>query len=100
MISAYFYPTNPSNPDPNPAVPSLPPLLFTDPEVISLIKSDLDHVLKVPLPHPSTNWQGVADMIVKRYSDRLQFMAGDLLQDEFRSEINMLLDLYIDYAFF
>jgi hypothetical protein len=36
-------------------------------------------------------------MIVKRCSDRLHFMAGDLLQDEFRSEINILLDLYIDY---
>jgi hypothetical protein len=99
MISAYFYPTDLSNPDPNPAVPSLPRLLFTDPEVISRIKSDLGHVLKVSLPDPSTNWQGVADMIVKRYSDRLQFMAGDLPQNAFRSEINMLLDLYIDYDF-
>jgi hypothetical protein len=99
MISAYFNPTNLSNPDPNPAVPPLPQLLFTDPEVISRIKSDLGHVLKVSLPHPSTNWQGVADLIVKRYSARLQFMAGDLLQDVFRSEINMLLDLYIDYGF-
>ena len=80
MISAYFYPTYLSNPGLNPAVPSLPRLLFTDPEVISRIKSDLGHVLKVSLPDPSTNWQGVAvaDMIVKRYSDRLKFMAGDL----------------------
>ena len=97
MISAYFYPTDLSNPDPNPAVPSLPRLLFTDPEVISRIKSDLGHVLKVSLPHPSINWQDVAD--IKRYSDRLQSMASDLRQDEFRSEINMLLDLYIDYDF-
>jgi hypothetical protein len=97
MISAYFYTTNLSNPDPNPALPSPPRLLFTDPEVISRIKSDLGHVLKVSLPHPSINWQDVAD--IKRYSDGLQSMASDLRQDEFRSEINMLLDLYIDYDF-
>jgi hypothetical protein len=101
MISAYFYPTNLSNPDanPDPTSPPLPRLIFTDPKVIWRIKSDLGHVIKVSSPLLSTDWQGVADMIVQRYSDRLQFMASGLLPDVLRSEINMLLDLYIDYDF-
>ena len=51
--------------------------------------------------HAGTDWQGITDMIITRYSDRLQLMAGNNTSREtLLSDIAVLLNLYIDYGNF
>jgi hypothetical protein len=98
MVSAFFYPLNLTNPDES--RPELPRLVSADLESIARLKSDLRQVLSLDRsePHSSIDWQGVTDMIVSRYSDRLQFIASeDATQKAIQSEINFLLTNFIDY---
>ncbi|TVY38077.1 Uncharacterized protein LOCC1_G006606, partial [Lachnellula occidentalis] len=98
MVSAFFYPLNLSNPDE--LRPELPRLISSESEVIMRLKSDLRQALSADKPHQrnSIDWQGVVDLIVTRYSDRLQFMASQkATQSGIQSEINLLLSNFIDY---
>jgi hypothetical protein len=64
------------------------------------IKSDLGRLLQIEKSHPppSVNWQGIVDMTVTRYSDRLQFMIGNsTTKTQILSELNILLNVYINY---
>ena len=72
MVSAFFYPLNLTNPDQS--RPDLPRLVSSEVEAIGHLKSDLRQVLSLDRPqqHSGIDWQGVVDMIVTRYSDRLQ----------------------------
>lgn len=97
MVSSYFYPLNLSNPDCNSSLPRLP---GSELHHLQHIKSDLGEHFTKPKPHSSIDWQGVVDMIVKRYSDRLQYMATNLPQKIFLSELNILLNLYVEYESF
>jgi hypothetical protein len=94
MVSAYFYPTNLSNPD---TKSILPRLSFADPEQLFLIRSDVIAVMQNPQSDIHVDWQGVVDMIAARYSDRLQYMATSPPHQDFLSIINNLLNIYIDY---
>lgn len=101
MISAFFYPVNLTNPDLKRAgLPRIPP---TDMYHRRQIRDDVESVF-----HRSTsgnkgtiNWQGIVDLIVTRYSDRLQRLQMLALQDSARklmlSEVNTLLIFEIDY---
>ena len=98
MVSAFFYPLNLTNPDES--RPELPRLVSSESEVIARLKSDLRQVLSLDgsQQYNSIDWQGVVDMIVTRYSDRLQFMASEkATQMGIQSEINFLLSNFIDY---
>lgn len=98
MVSAFFYPLNLTNPDE--LRPELPRLVSSESEVIIRLKSDLRQVLSADKSqqHNSIDWQGVVDLIVTRYSDRLQFMASQkATQKGIQSEINLLLSNFIDY---
>jgi len=45
------------------------------------------------------DWQGVTDMIITRFSDRLQLMSGNnTLRDTILLDIAVLINLYIDYG--
>ena len=94
MVSAYFYPTNLSNPDPK---SNLPRLLSSSPAQLSRIRSDLGDLITRSDPYISIDWQGVADIIQKRYSDRLQFMATDPPPSVFITTISTLLNVFVDY---
>lgn len=94
MVSAYFYPTNLSNPDANSTDPTLS---FVGIEQLAHIRSDVEASMKKSFSSPIINWQDVVDMIVTRYSDRLQYMASGLPQSEFLSIINNLLNIFINY---
>ncbi|TVY91560.1 Uncharacterized protein LAWI1_G003593 [Lachnellula willkommii] len=98
MVSAFFYPLNLTNPDE--LRPELPRLVSSESEVITRLKSDLHQVLSADKSRErnSIDWQGVVDLIVTRYSDRLQFMASEkATQKGMQSEINLLLSNFIDY---
>ena len=94
MVSAYFYPVNLSNP--NATLPD-PTLSFVDIEQLEHMRSDVSTSLKTSFQPASINWQDVVDMIVTRYSDRLQYMATGLPHPLFLSLINNLLNILIDF---
>ncbi|KUJ24279.1 uncharacterized protein LY89DRAFT_776420 [Mollisia scopiformis] len=96
IVSAFFYDMNLTNPDP--AHASLPRFSSSDPKILKDIKSAVLSVLSNPSSTPSIDWQGVVDLIVTRYSDRLQFMAlPSTTHSILLSELNFLLNLFIDY---
>jgi hypothetical protein len=97
MVSAYFYPANLSNPGQDPRQSTLPRLVETDKKVLERIKSDLGVALRNTKPNIGLDWQGVADMIVKRFAGRLQWMAAGMSQKTFLSQINLLLNTFVDY---
>jgi hypothetical protein len=98
MVSAFFYPLNLTNPDEYRL--ELPRLVSSEHEAIARLKADLHQVLSLDRPqqYSSIDWQGIVDMIVTRYSDRLQFMASEkATRKGIQSEINFLLTNFIDY---
>ncbi|RDW82445.1 hypothetical protein BP6252_03557 [Coleophoma cylindrospora] len=95
MVSAFFYPMNLSNPHPDPKQ-ILPRLDSADTDGLARIKSDLKSVWGREKAG-STRWQDVVDMIMARYSDRLKYLGASPAADIMLSEINNLLNIYIDY---
>ncbi|TVY58027.1 Uncharacterized protein LSUE1_G010029 [Lachnellula suecica] len=98
MVSAFFYPLNLTNPDES--RPELPRLESSEDKGIARLRSDLRHVLSVESleSHETIDWQGVVDMIVTRYTDRLQFIVSEhTTRKEVQSEMNFLLTHFVDY---
>lgn len=98
MISAYFHPANLSNPDQDPNQSTLPRLVGSNQNVLDRIKSDLGGALKSSKGPGGIEWQGVADMIVKRYGARLLYMAANPPLESFIAQIHNLLHTFVDYA--
>ncbi|PVH80358.1 hypothetical protein DL98DRAFT_515457 [Cadophora sp. DSE1049] len=97
MVSAYFYPLNLTNPDQT--RPELPRLPISDQEGLATLKADTLAIFAGNSDAETVDWQGVVDMIVTRYSDRLQYLASTNLTDRAAlSEINFLLSAFIDYT--
>jgi hypothetical protein len=98
MVSAFFYPANLTNPEAKRA--ELPRLVSSDSLVLERIRSDVKELFAEDRSQAmeSVNWQGVVDMIVTRYSERLQvisYPASD--NNTVLSEINSLLTVFINY---
>lgn len=98
MIHAGFYPTNLTNPKPK--YSHLPRLVSADPLQVARIRSDTEDMWLKENSHPSIDWQGVVDMIEKRFSDRLQYLAINPPTETFLWEINILLNTFIEYKSF
>lgn len=106
MVSAFFYDVNLTNPDPT--RPELPRVLNTTRWERRSIKQKVEEVIRERHPAKrhddgaarlNINWQGVVDMIVTRYSDRLaQLASGDLSADESHYIVNFLLSPFTDAA--
>jgi len=96
MVSAYFYPLNLTNPDAT--RPELPRLSVSDPDGLARLRADTLDIFPSDSNAEIVDWQGVVDMIVTRYSDRLQYLAmSNLTSRAALSEINFLLNTFIDY---
>ena len=101
MSSAYWYDLNLTNPDANRS--DLPRLDNSDIEGRTRMKTDFLNLFAESSSKSAVgnDWQGITDMIVLRYSDRLQFMAGnDTSKSVLLSQIAVLLNLYVDYGHF
>ncbi|VUC28860.1 unnamed protein product [Clonostachys rosea] len=99
MVSAYFFPVNLTNPDPK--RPDLPRLTNLSDDELKHIRGVVGDVVKQRLDEkaPIINWQDVADLIVKRYAERLQFMTQEgTTPKRIADEANFLLDTFIDYS--
>jgi hypothetical protein len=98
MTHAAFYPTNLTNSRPESS--NLPRLVYADPVQLARIYFDAKKVWSRETSQPSADWQGVVDMIEKRFSDRLQYLANQRPNEYFLWEINVLLNTFIDYRSF
>ncbi|KAK0120601.1 hypothetical protein ONS96_010805 [Cadophora gregata f. sp. sojae] len=97
MVSAYFYPLNLTNP--NSSRPELPRLPTSDHEGLAQIKADVLDIFSQGSEIKTVDWQGVVDMVVTRYSDRLKYLTSTKLPDRAAlSEVNFLLSAFIDYT--
>ncbi|CAH0020538.1 unnamed protein product [Clonostachys rhizophaga] len=99
MVSAYFFPVNLTNPDPK--RPDLPRLTNLSDDELKHIRGVIGDVAKERLDGkaPIINWQDVADLIVKRYAERLQFMTQKGTSSKrISDEANFMLDTFIDYS--
>ncbi|KAI4861900.1 hypothetical protein F4820DRAFT_42727 [Hypoxylon rubiginosum] len=98
MFSAFFYPTNLTNP--NPERPELPRLVGASGDELRVMREHLaDSVARsISRGQRPLNWQGVTDMIVTRYASRLPLIAQAVSIDILRGEVNHLLNTHIDYS--
>lgn len=99
MVSAFFYPINLTNPDPK--RPDLPRLSSVTDAELAAVKADLNRVISER--HDGINrtvdWQGVTDLVVARYADRLRYMTEKISSaSKLLDEINHLLTVYIDHS--
>ncbi|KAL1618489.1 hypothetical protein SLS54_007217 [Diplodia seriata] len=82
----------------------LPRLLNVSNETLSLMHDDVTQlVMSRPSPaygkiQPTTNWQAVADLVVERYSDRIQYLASFSDLEMLQREADQALKPYIDYG--
>jgi hypothetical protein len=95
MVSAYFYLPELSYPDTSISV--FPRLTSFTSEQLARIKDDIAATLSQPRTYDSVNWQGVTDMVISRYSLRLQNLAENPSPEVQLSIVNDLLNIYIDY---
>jgi len=98
MVSAFWYDLNLTNPDPEKN--DLPRLPASDTEGLARMKRDVKMAFEENRARGDggNDWQGVVDMVVTRYSDRLQLMAGnDSSRKAILTEIGVLLNLFVDY---
>lgn len=101
MVSAFWYDLNLTNPDIDRA--DLPRLPASNREGLARIQTDLKTAIDDSWTRGGigNDWQGIVDMIITRYSDRLQLMAEiDTSGDTILTHIAVLLNLYIDYRYF
>ncbi|KAI1102606.1 hypothetical protein F4804DRAFT_312443 [Jackrogersella minutella] len=97
VVSAFFYPINLTNPDPE--RPELPRLLGASAEELAVVREHIAESVARSISHIQApiDWQGVTDMIVTRYAKRLALISQTDSIDIIRAEINGLLNVYIDY---
>lgn len=98
IVSAYFYPLNFTNPDTSRS--EQPRLVYSNGEGLFRVKTDLRRILQESFAkkHVIIDWQGVVDMIISRYSDRLMFMkTKDVTQNQILSELHSTLDIFLEY---
>jgi hypothetical protein len=101
MVTAFWYDLNLTNP--NPESSDVPRLPASETERLARVRADLKIAFQgsTASADVGNDWQGVVDLIVSRYSDRLQFMAANTTSREIiLREIAVLLNLYVDYGNF
>ncbi|KAI1000726.1 hypothetical protein K3495_g7470 [Podosphaera aphanis] len=99
MVSAFFYPLNLTNPDPEHS--DLPRIsLEADEDTIAGLKRDVLAAFENRNNwQQSINWQGVVDLIVSRYSDPLAYISvPEMDNQDMLIEIKSLLEHFIDYS--
>ncbi len=105
-VSAWWYPVNTTNPDPDGAAAGLPRLVGTTDAALDAMRARVGEVVAASLGRDGGggagggfDWQGVVDAIVARYADKLRYM-GEKAESlgVMQAEVNNLLDIFIDYV--
>jgi hypothetical protein len=97
MVSAFFFPVNVTNPDEKRQ--ELPRIKTNKHEDLLSIRRRLDEVLLAqPNDKESINWQGVTDMIVLRYAERIAYLdLENITPGDFISQILVVTNTYVNY---
>ncbi|KAI1000725.1 hypothetical protein K3495_g7473 [Podosphaera aphanis] len=99
MVSAFFYPLNLTNPDPEHS--DLPRIsLEADDDTITDLKRDVLAVFENRENwHQSIDWQGVVDLIVTHYSDLLAYISSpEMGRQDMLIQTKFLLQHFIDFS--
>lgn len=95
LVSAYFYPINLTNPDPE--AKELPRLMSTTMAERRSVRSRVVEANK-QLTSPNIEWQSIVDMIVSRYGDRLALMKSPSIHaTTLVQEVYKVTDTYFEY---
>ncbi|KAJ5006299.1 hypothetical protein K4K48_004121 [Colletotrichum sp. SAR 10_66] len=97
MVSAFFYPVNLTNP--NESRPDLPRLSYVSEAELEVIKNHVHEAIESSkaVKRSPVDWQGISDLIVGRFADRIEFMASTDSSSVLLEEINFILDVFINY---
>jgi len=101
MVSAFWYDLDLTNPDLGRK--DLPRLPASNKEGLARMQADVKLSVDESKAREEVgnDWQGIVDMIVTRYSDRLQLMAkNDASGETILLGVAVLLNMYIDYGNF
>lgn len=76
------------------------PRVRNDDEALKSVRAQIDGMASNPTTKPAYNWQAIADMLIARYADRIDFLASEELKttSDLHSEIDNALRPFIDYA--
>lgn len=98
MASAYFYDVNFTNPDATRS--ELPRLLDASSEDRAAIKADVQETMTAQRQRGNIiDWQGLVDLLVARYSDRLALMSERSMSfEDMRHEVNFLMFSYVEFG--
>lgn len=102
MITAFWFGLNftANNKSPEGDL-SLPRLVNSDPEELRKVKDVVISSFETPRnqSEPSIDWQGITDMIIARYANRLKYLESNKISlEKTREELDFLLNVYIDYS--
>ncbi|OHE94979.1 hypothetical protein CORC01_09773 [Colletotrichum orchidophilum] len=98
MVSGFWYPLNVSNPDGRVAMPRLGPLTEEERGVVLGRVGEI--VRGAGWGDGRFDWQGVVDMIVTRYGDRIETLAdegADGRDEGFVSQVLTVTNTFVDY---
>lgn len=99
MVSAFFFPTNLTNPDDDRS--EYPRLSYTTEAEMSAIREYLSRVIGARHVYRLTpyTWRDVADLVVRRYATEISSMANDTESTEkLAARINFLFEVFVDYS--
>lgn len=77
------------------------PRVINDTLVTRTLRRDLRKMVTQPsVPADSTDWQGISDLIVARYAERIAYLASDKTKTllDFQEEADRAMKPFIDYA--
>ncbi|EME40873.1 hypothetical protein DOTSEDRAFT_74432 [Dothistroma septosporum NZE10] len=76
------------------------PRAVNDSDLLRSTQNDVKEMILHDDPKELIDWQAVADMVIARYSDRVEYLAsGDLeTMESFQAEVNRALRPFIDYS--
>lgn len=99
MVSSFFFSVNLTNPDAERQ--DLPRLSNTTATDLAAVKTYLTDMIggRRDEARREVDWQGVSDMIVSRYADRLRFMVEKVVSTKMMlREVKFLLEMFIDHS--
>ncbi|KAK4122066.1 hypothetical protein N657DRAFT_647592 [Parathielavia appendiculata] len=97
MVSGFFYEIDLANPN---GTERMPRLVGPSDDELRAIRLRVEDVVKGRRGEVkmAVDWQGVVDMVVARYADRLKYMAEVDTVEVMQAEVNGLLNTHIDHA--
>ncbi|OLN86796.1 hypothetical protein CCHL11_07877 [Colletotrichum chlorophyti] len=95
MVSGLWYPVNVTNPEP--VMSKHPRLIETTSDERAEILKRVENVVRSTKDKIRVDWQGITDMIVGRYGDRIVALTEEEDADAFAKQIHVITNTFVDY---